>query len=123
VDSLFSPTPKDIIQYGSPKAPLKSYQIENFVEEKNVAAFSYFQKSSNIKGWRTESYPFLNKVSFILDNQGHYRGVVDSTFSANQYLNRTTSSFIYNEKKLPEKLVYKGMGEGKYETFQYTFFD
>jgi len=123
VDSLFSPTPDDIIQYGSPEKPIKLYQIENLVEENKVTRYSYFKGTSQVQTCVADNYPFLKKTDFLMNKKGELTGFIDSTFSADEYLNRTLSTFAYNEDELPSKLIHKGMRAGNFETFTYTFFE
>lgn len=123
VDSLFGPTPDDIIQYGSPFKPYKRYQIENLVKEKKVTRYRYFDKSSELRYRKAENYPFSYKSYVTVAKDGRCTGIIDSTFSAGEYLNRSVSTFSYNKQSLPEQLTHKGMRSGKYETFEYTFFD
>ncbi len=122
VDSLFGPTPDDIIQYGKPGKPYKRYQIENLVEEKNVSRFKYFKESSEMRYRKIQNYPFSNKTYVSVAKNGTCTGFIDSTFSADEYLNRTVSTFSYNKRNLPERLTHKGMRNGKYETFEYSFY-
>ncbi|PWL32943.1 MAG: hypothetical protein DCO96_00910 [Fluviicola sp. XM-24bin1] len=122
VDSLFGPTPDDIVQYGKPSKPYKRFQIENLVEEKQVSRYRYFKESSELRYRRSESYPFSNKTYVTVGKDGSCTGFIDSTFSAGEYLNRTVSTFSYNKRKLPNRLAHKGMRNGKYETFEYSFY-
>ncbi|MCR9170895.1 MAG: hypothetical protein NXI10_00270 [bacterium] len=123
VDSLFAPTPDDIIQYGMPYKPYKRYQIENLVEERNVSLYEYFKESQELQYRKSENYPFSNKTYVTVAKNGTCTGFIDSTFSADEYLNRTVSTFSYNENNLPNRLTHKGMRKGKYETFEYVYFD
>lgn len=122
VDSLFGPTPDDIIQYGLPSVPYKRYQIENLVEERNVSRYTYFKDSKELRFRKSDNYPFSNKMQVMVAKDGTCSGFIDSTFSADEYLNRTVSTFSYNDQKLPEQLTHAGMRNGKYETFEYLFF-
>jgi hypothetical protein len=122
VDSLFAPTPDDIIQYGKPVKPYKQYQIENLVEENNVKRYGYFKKSTELQYQISDNYPFLNKSRITVDKKGKCTGFIDSTFSTNEFLNRTVSTFSFDEKNLPSRLTHTGMRNGKFETFEYTFF-
>lgn len=122
VDSLFTPTPDDIVQYGSPMRPFKRYQIENLVEENNVQRFGYFKESSELQYLVSENYPFSNKTTITVDGTGKCVGYIDSTFSADEYLNRTVSTFSFDKNNLPSRLTHTGMRNGNYETFEYSFF-
>jgi hypothetical protein len=122
VDSLFTPTPEDIVQYGSPMRPFKRYQIENLVEENNVQRFGYFKESSELRYLISENYPFSHKTTITVDGTGNCVGYIDSTFSADEYLNRTVSTFGFDKEKLPSRLTHTGMRNGNYETFEYSFF-
>ena len=123
VDSLFAPTPDDIVQYGRPTQPYRRYQVENLVKEKNVQRFGYFKKSTELRYMISDSYPFSNKTYVTVDSKGKCTGFIDSTFSADEYLNRTVSTFSYDEHKLPSRLTHTGMRNGNYETFEYSFFE
>lgn len=122
VDSLFSPTPQDIVQYGRPVQPFKRYQVENLVKEKNVQRFGYFKKSAELKYLISDNYPFSNKTQVTVNKKGMCTGFVDSTFSADEYLNRTVSTFSFGENQLPTRLTHTGMRNGNFETFEYSFF-
>ena len=123
VDSLFGPTPDDIVQYGKPYKPYKRYQIENLVEEKNVSRYKYFKESGELRYRKSENYPFSNKTYVTVAKNGKCTGFIDSTFSADEYLNRTVSKFSYDRKNLPSKLTHEGMRSGSFETFEYTYFE
>jgi len=123
VDSLFNPTPNDIIQYGSPYKPYKRFQIEKLVNEKNVTAYRYYKGTSSLKRISSDTYPFYLKKSPLVAKNGVWRGYIDSTFSAYSYLNRTVSKCKRNQEKLPIKLVHKGMRSGSFEVFEYEFYD
>ncbi|GAB5417470.1 MAG: hypothetical protein Crog4KO_30520 [Crocinitomicaceae bacterium] len=123
VDSLFSPTPQDLVQYGSPKKPFKRYQIENLVKEKNVKRFGYFEKTAELRYLISDNYPFSNKTQVTVNENGVFTGFIDSTFSADEYLNRTVSTFSFDENKFPKRLTHKGMRSGSYETFEYSYFE
>ena len=123
VDSLFTPTPTDIIQYGSHLKPNKRFQVENLVNEKNVVTFEYYKGSNQLKSVASENYPFYNKKHVTVDKDGNCSGYVDSIFSADAYLNRTVSTFNLDSKRLPNKLVHKGMRSSNYELFEYEYYD
>lgn len=123
VDSLFSPTPNDIVQYGSPATKDKRYQIENFVEEKRVKKYIYFKNADEMRECIRDNYPFSYKTQVLTNKSGQISGYIDSTFSAGSYLNRTVSAFEYNEKRLPSKLTHQGMRVGNFETFEYLFYE
>lgn len=123
VDSLFNPTPNDIVQYGSHFKPLKRFQIENLVNEKNVTTYEYYDNSKELKSVASENYPFYNKKHVTVDNRGFCTGYVDSIFSADSYLNRIVSTFKLNKNKLPIKLLHKGMRSGIYEEFTYEYYE
>lgn len=122
-DSLFDPTPRDVIQYGGPKKPLRRFQVENLVNEKNVTVFRYFSNSDLLRRVEFDNYPFYVKKEVTVDKSGVCTGFVDSTFSEKKYLNRTVSKFDLDKDHLPVKLVHQGMKSGQFELFEYEYYD
>ena len=123
VDSLFNPTPRDVIQYGGPKKPIRRFQVENLVNEKNVTVYRYFNGSDLLRRVEFDNYPFYVKKEVSVSKSGLCSGYVDSTFSEGKYLNRTVSKFSFNKDQLPVKLVHRGMKSGQFELFEYEYYD
>lgn len=123
VDSLFQPTHRDIIVYGTPAHPVKKFSVENIVKEHNVVKYAYFEKSSNVKSVKKENYPFYVSSSVTVDKKGNCTGYIDSTFSADKYLNRTVSTFEFGNHRLPVKLKHNGMRKGHHEIFEYRYYE
>lgn len=122
VDSILKPTPDDMIVLGSTRKPCKKYQVHNTVSETNVIDFDYNNNGEVINSIFFEKYPFYYRRFITYNVEGFCTGFIDSTFSANQYLNRIVSSFEMNNKQLPEKLVQKKPGGGSYEIFDYEYY-
>lgn len=123
VDSILNPTPDDLIVLGSTRKPQKIYQVHNTVSETNVVDFDYNNNGEVINSIFFEKYPFYYKRHITYNDKGFCIGFIDSTFSANQYLNRIVSSFEMNKKQLPEKLVQKKPGGGSYEVYEYEYYE
>ena len=123
VDSILNPTPDDLIVLGSTRKPQKKYQVHNTVSETNVVDFVYNNSGEMINSISFEKYPFYYRRFINYSDKGFCIGFIDSTFSANQYLNRIESSFQMNKKQLPEKLVQKKPGGGSYEIFEYEYYE
>jgi hypothetical protein len=123
VDSILNPTPDDLIVLGSTRKPQKKYQVYNTVSETNVVDFVYNNSGEMINSISFEKYPFYYRRFINYSDKGFCIGFIDSTFSANQYLNRIESSFQMNKKQLPEKLVQKKPGGGSYEIFEYEYYE
>ncbi len=122
VDSLFHPTPQDLIVYGKPSQRKKQFLIENLVTEKSSITFDYFKNSKELQRIERDNYPFYITKDALLSTEGRCLGFVDSTFSGGDYLNRTVRKFQF-DKDLPIKLVHEGMRGGTYETFEYSYFE
>ena len=123
VDSILNPTSDDVIVLGSTRKPQKKYQVHNTVSETNVVDFVYNNSGEMINSISFEKYPFYYRRYINYSDKGFCIGFIDSTFSANQYLNRIESSFQMNKKQLPEKLVQKKPGGGSYEIFEYEYYE
>ena len=123
VDSILNPTADDVIVLGSTRKPQKKYQVHNTVSETNVVDFVYNNSGEMINSISFEKYPFYYRRFINYSDKGFCIGFIDSTFSANQYLNRIESSFQMNKKQLPEKLVQKKPGGGSYEIFEYEYYE
>lgn len=123
VDSLLQPSSTDVIIYGSPEKPIKKFRVENIVNEKDVVIYNYFESSSAVKNIERENYPFSVRSTVSLNNKGYCSGYIDSTFSAEKYLNRTVSKFKFEENGLPVRLTHKGLRKGHYELFEYHYYE
>lgn len=123
VDSLFQPTPRDVIVFGSPARPVKKFNVTNIVNETNVVNYEYFKNSAGLKSVIKDNYPFYTSSTVTMDKKGNCTGYIDSTFSAERYLNRTVSTFEFGKHHLPVKLKHSGMRKGHYELFEYHYYD
>ncbi|MFT6983382.1 MAG: hypothetical protein ACJAUD_002154 [Crocinitomicaceae bacterium] len=123
VDSLLNPTPSDLVVLGSTRKPQKKYQVHNTVSETNVVDYTYNNNGEVINSIFFEKYPFYYRRYITYNDKGFCTGFIDSTFSANQYLNRIESSFQMNKKELPEKLIQKKPGGGSYEIYEYEYYE
>lgn len=129
VDSILGPTPEDIVIYGTPKVPVKRFNVENRVNESNVRNFTYSQKSDHPTKIEFDKVPFHYKRSIQYDNVGRCRGFVDSTFSMDQYLMRRDTKFIQDKNQLPVKVVHASARlksdptNTQIETFEYTYYE
>ena len=115
VDSILSPTPKDVIVLGSPYFPSKIYRVQNKVNEMDVQSFVYWKNSKtkqktrnkNIQTLIRQEYPFEFKRTILTDKQGKCGEYIDSTFSEGKFLTRTLSEIHSNTKNLPVKIIHK----------------
>jgi hypothetical protein len=115
VDSILSPTPKDVIVLGSPYFPSKIYRVQNKVNEMDVQSFVYWKNSKtkqktrnkNIQTLIRQEYPFEFKRTILTDKQGKCGEYIDSTFSEGKFLTRTLSEIHFNTKNLPVKIIHK----------------
>lgn len=128
VDSILSPTPRDIITLGTTVFPKKTYQVENTVNELNVVKYQYDKSSKHIKTIEYNEYPFLRKRSILYDQKGGCHGYIDSTFTDDVFLKRRVSKFI-SEDGMPVQLNHGVQpkdslsGVFQYEKFDYEFFE
>jgi hypothetical protein len=108
VDILLRPTRNDLIVFGSSYNPIKKYQVYNKVTEKNVKHYTFQKKSKETPNyWVKSDYPFENKRSFTYNNSGYCSGYIDSTFSDHQFVTKTWTEIIENDKRLPKMLIHK----------------
>jgi len=127
LDSILSPTAKDLVVLGSPTLPVKSFFIENTVNQAEKTTMRYSKKGQFL-AFEKESYPFTKKRAINYSEKRICEGFIDSTFNDNAFLLKRTSSFEF-EKELPIRLVHSRMsgsnGESyrEIETFEYTFFE
>lgn len=128
VDSILSPTPYDIVNLGSPKQPIKTYQVVNTVKQEHVVEYNYDKRTNHLMSVHFEKFPFQYKRSIQYNKQGGCIGFIDSTFSQGTYLNRKESKFEF-ENDLPVSLIKKNESinaASRYfqlEHFEYSFFD
>lgn len=108
VDSILRPNPKDLVVWGTPKHPIKKYQVSNKVNEKNVRSYEY--QKSNYKISQThvrKDYPFVYKRDFIYSKKGYCNEFIDSTFSEEIYVTRVISEIQYNKKNEPIRIIHR----------------
>ncbi|MBL1279470.1 MAG: hypothetical protein COA33_004325 [Fluviicola sp.] len=116
VDSILSPTPSDRIIFGSPKKRVKSYQVENTVNEFNAIEYSYDKSKRYPVEITSEHFPFRTKRTIEYDENGLCSGFIDSTFSGTKYLTRRHSQFVYQDG-LPVKLVHESKSNNAEQGF------
>lgn len=126
VDSILAPNPKDMVVWGTPKHPIKKYQVSNKVNEKNVRIYEYQAGNSKIcKTNIRKDYPFIYKRDFIYSKQGYCNEFIDSTFSEDIYVTRVISEIQYNKKNEPIRIIHRkenASNETEFfslETFEY----
>ncbi len=128
VDSILNPSPNDYVVYGPPQNPVKRFQINNKVNESNVTEYSYHEKYGFVTNVVTDSYPFVNKRSFVYDLEGDFSYFVDSTFSENVYLNKCMSKVSLSKDLLPQSITHEHYVEGdnvgyvENEKFEYEYY-
>lgn len=129
VDSILGPTPEDIVAYGTPKVPVKRFNVENRVNESNVRTFKYARNSSHPMEIEFDREPFHYKRTINYDKIGQCNGFIDSTFSLDQYLMRRDSKIIKDKNQLPVKVVHASArlksdpNNTQIETFEYTYYE
>ncbi len=128
VDSILRPTPNDIVVFGTPMKPNKSYQVENTVNEFNVVKYNYSKGDDFLLKQEINKFPFHTLRSIEYDDKGQCVGFIDSTFSGEKYLTRRNSRFIF-EKGLPVKLIHESKSNNaehgfiQVEEFVYEFME
>lgn len=129
VESFVHPTPIDWVVLGTPKTPVKRYQVQNRVNESSVKKVNYSKHNPRVETIQFENSPFDYKRSIQYDKNGYCTGFIDSTFSLDQFLMRRSSKFSMDSNRLPEKIVHtseKGngsIGNQQLETFEYTYYE
>ena len=105
IEKIFHPNSNDWIILGRPSQPIKRYQVYNTVKEKNVIEYEYNEGNlpSRIK---KSNFPFTTIRNFTYEN-GQFKGFLDSTFIDQTFVTSEKSTIIYNDKKLPHKLIRK----------------
>jgi len=128
IDSLLAPNPKDVIVLGTPKHPLKKYQVSNKVNEKNIRLYTYQKKHKKvIKYWIRKEYPFNHKRDFLYSKAGICTGYIDSTFSEDLFVMRNVSEIQYNKKDEPIRIIHRKENSSdetklfSIELFEYEF--
>ena len=105
VDSLISPTPKDEIILGVQGRVYKKYQVTNKINEFNVRTYQYDQKiKTKLLNWQANNYPFKQKRDFLYAKNGVCYAYIDSIFSNDEFVTRTSSKIYYNKQKQPVRI-------------------
>lgn len=105
IEKMFHPNSNDWIIHGRPSHPYKRYQVYNTVKEKNVTEYAY--NEAKLPSRITKSnFPFTTIRNFTYEN-GYFKGFLDSTFIDQTFVTSEKSTIIYNNKKLPSKLIRK----------------
>jgi hypothetical protein len=107
IDSILSPTPKDIVVLGSPYFPTKQYSVENKVNEKNIVQVKYDQKTKAVKTIIRQEYPFDQRRTLSYTKKGVCNGYIDSTFSGELFLTRTLTDIETDKKNKPLRIVHR----------------
>lgn len=123
VDSILKPGKEDWIIWGSIWRPFKFYKVENKVKEKNVHYYKYWSTGA-LKERIIENYPFENRRSYQYNAKNTWISYVDSLFSENVFISRTTSNFEFDQYDRPILLNHQKEGNfenpmGYIETFSY----
>lgn len=128
VDSILNPNSNDLIVFGTPKNPIKSYNVENTVTESSIISYSYLEDGVHPKRINSSLDPFVNIKYVNYDEQGVCTGFIDSTFNNDVFITRKMSTFIF-EDRLPVKTIHESNVSGKedgflqMEKFEYEFFE
>ena len=126
VDSILRPTPSDRVAFGQPNKVVKSYNVENTVNEFGTVDYSY--NSEYPTEIVSESFPFHHKRTIEYDEAGDCTGFVDSTFSGSKYLTRRKSNFVFKDN-LPVRLIHESKSNNasrgfiQVEELKYEFFE
>ncbi|MCH2229030.1 MAG: hypothetical protein MK105_01705 [Crocinitomicaceae bacterium] len=128
VDSIFNPTINDNIVLGSPMYPVKTYRVENVVNEIDVVEYFYDKSNQYMQSKLHDEYPFQNHRSMNYSKSGECLGFVDSTFSGDRFLKARQTSFV-KEEELPIKIIRETKSNDaassyfQIETLEYSFFE
>jgi len=107
VDSLISPTPKDEIILGVQGRVYKKYQVTNKINEFNVRTYQYDQKiKDKLLNWEANNYPFKQKRDFLYAKNGICYAYIDSIFSNDEFVTRTSSKIYFNKLKDPVRITH-----------------
>lgn len=107
VDSLISPTPKDEVVLGSQIHIYKKYQVSNKINEFNVRTYQYDQKiKAKLLNWEANNYPFKQKRDFLYSKNGVCYAYIDSIFSNDEFVTRTSSKIYFNKLKEPVRITH-----------------
>lgn len=122
IDTMFNPTSKDIIYFGTPNKPFKKYQVETLVKENDVLKFNY--NGDHLISISHDNYPFQHRRNITYDSNGGCKGFIDSTFSENVYLNRKVYTYQFINEIIPVALL-QTMEKGKaakVESYEYEYY-
>lgn len=121
IDTMFEPQKHDLVFFGSPKRPIKRYQVENLVKESNAITYEYI--NGNLTRIIHLSYPFEYRRNISYDAKGVCTGYIDSTFSEQLFLNRKVYEYKLSKSGLPVALYETSNKRTKLETYLYEFYD
>ena len=128
VDSILNPNPNDLIVFGTPKKPVKSYQVENTVTESKVISYTYLEEGIHPKKINSSLDPFINIKYLEYNEQGICTGFIDSTFNNDVFITGKVSTFVFKDN-LPFQTIHKinfCNKENEFlqiEKFEYDFFE
>ncbi|MFT7344299.1 MAG: hypothetical protein ACI9XP_000882 [Lentimonas sp.] len=125
LDRLFKPKKTDRIVFGTLSQPIKTYSVENKINESNIYLYKY------VDGGLTHvehlNYPFLQKRNFNYDSTGHCTSYIDSNFVDNNLLFLTRHSFERDSLGFPINVFHErinilgGISYSYQESFEYQF--
>lgn len=120
VDSIGHPRSNDWVIIGKPNRPEKRYHVSNTVTESDVTRYVYLNDNyPHMIRWT--DYPFTQSRHFRYTQKGAFVGYTDSTFVDQTFVTRTISSFEFDHKHRPIRIVHRkghAAGEKSYRTIE-----
>lgn len=120
VDSIGHPRNNDWVIVGKPQRPEKRYHVSNTVTESDVTRYTYLNENyPHMVRW--SDYPFIQRRHFRYSAKGIFVGFTDSTFVDQTFVTRTVSSFEFDHKHRPIRIVHQkghASGEKNYRTIE-----
>lgn len=120
VDSIGHPRSNDWVIIGKPHRPEKRYHVTNTVTESDVTRYNYFNDNyPHMVRW--SDYPFTQRRHFRYSGKGIFVGFTDSTYVDQTFVTRTVSSFKFDHKHRPIRIVHRkghASGEKSYRTIE-----
>ena len=123
VDTILKPAKSDWIVWGTFDHPIKRYQVSKKVKEKNVHRYEYWS-TGVLKQRIIENYPFERRRSYQYNEEHHWIGYIDSSFSENNFISTSGNIFEFDTFQRPilinhTKVIKNDKPLGYIETFRY----
>lgn len=104
LNSEVKPKPEDIIVFGLPNKPQKSFKLENKVELDDIFEHNYFGNGI-IESSEFYRDVFTVKRNFSYSSGGSYEGFIDSTFASSDLIQVDKCSISCDSLQIPYQII------------------